>query len=191
MRRHAIIGALLLIGLGVILGATVFRTDIAQATGLAQSVTVTNTPAQAIPVREQNLDGGNIKVHEQGTANVTGTVGLSSSGNTVKIDGSANEVTAAMQPATRSTALALANGGSASFGEITASLVIVNMGPGVERVNFSGGIIGGLDVWGPAALGGGSAHVVLPLTQPINVSHFQSDCPSGNGCGVNYMLAGR
>jgi hypothetical protein len=53
MRRHAIIGALLLIGLGVALGATVFRTDIAQATGLAQSVTVSNTPAQAVPVREQ------------------------------------------------------------------------------------------------------------------------------------------
>lgn len=59
MQRHAVIGALLLVGLGVALGATVFRTDIARATGLAQ-------PAQ--PVREQNLDGnGNIKVHEQGT----------------------------------------------------------------------------------------------------------------------------
>ena len=43
MRRHVIIGGLLLIGLGVILGATVFRTDIAQATGLAQAVTVSNT----------------------------------------------------------------------------------------------------------------------------------------------------
>jgi hypothetical protein len=70
MRRHAIIGALLMIGLGVILGATVFRTDIAQATGLAQSVTVSNTPAQAVPVREQNLDNGNVKVHEQGTVSV-------------------------------------------------------------------------------------------------------------------------
>lgn len=74
MRRHAIIGALLLIGLGVILGATVFRTDIARATGLAQAVTVNNTAAQAVPVREQNLDGrGNIKVHEQGTADVNVT----------------------------------------------------------------------------------------------------------------------
>jgi len=60
MRRRALIGALLLIGVGVVLGATVFRTDIAQATGLAQSVTVDNTPAQAVPVREQNLAGGNI-----------------------------------------------------------------------------------------------------------------------------------
>jgi hypothetical protein len=53
------------------LGTTVFRTDIAQATGLAQSVTVNNTSAQAVPVREQNLDAGNIKVHEEGTANVS------------------------------------------------------------------------------------------------------------------------
>jgi hypothetical protein len=63
----------LIVGLGVVLGATVFRTDIAQATGLAQSVTVSNTASQAVPVREQNLDGGNIKVHEQGTASVNVT----------------------------------------------------------------------------------------------------------------------
>ena len=59
MQRRAVLGALLFIALGVALGATVFRTDIARATGLAQ-------PPQ--PVREQNLDGnGNIRVHEQGT----------------------------------------------------------------------------------------------------------------------------
>lgn len=74
MRQRAVIGALLLIGAGVALGATVFRADIAQATGLAQAVTIDNTPANAVPVREQNRDGsGNIKVHEQGTANVNVT----------------------------------------------------------------------------------------------------------------------
>ena len=58
MQRRAVLGALLLVGLGVVLGSTVFRTDIARATGLAQ-------PPK--PVREQNLDGsGNIRVHEQG-----------------------------------------------------------------------------------------------------------------------------
>jgi hypothetical protein len=75
MRQRAIIGALLVVFVGVVLGATVFRTDIAQATGLATGpvVTVVNTPAQAVPVREQNLAGGNIKVHEQGTADVNVT----------------------------------------------------------------------------------------------------------------------
>lgn len=72
MRQRAIIAALLAITVGVVLGATVFRTDIAQATGLAgPDVRVINTPAQAVPVREQNLDArGNVKVHEQGTAEV-------------------------------------------------------------------------------------------------------------------------
>jgi hypothetical protein len=70
MRRKGIFAALLVVGVGVVLGATVFRTDIAQATGLAQSVTVDNTTANPVPVREQNLDGGNIKVHEEGTAAV-------------------------------------------------------------------------------------------------------------------------
>jgi hypothetical protein len=65
-QRRAIIGAVLLVGLGVVLGTTVLRTDIAQATGLAQ-------PPQ--PVREKNLDGnGNIRVHEQGRVRVQGTV---------------------------------------------------------------------------------------------------------------------
>jgi len=67
MRRQAGLTALVLVCVGVVLGATVFRSDIAQATGLAQEVTVNNTPAQAVPVRDQNLDAsGNIKVHEQG-----------------------------------------------------------------------------------------------------------------------------
>jgi hypothetical protein len=53
MKRGATIGAALLLGIGIALGATVFRTDIAQATGLAQSVTVDNTAANPVPVRQQ------------------------------------------------------------------------------------------------------------------------------------------
>src|SRR5436190_962640 len=66
MARKPIIGALLLVAVGVVLGTTVFRDDIAQATGLApapSSVVVVNTAAQAVPTREQNLDSaGNINV---------------------------------------------------------------------------------------------------------------------------------
>jgi hypothetical protein len=58
MRRRALMGALLLIALGVALGATVFRTDIAQATGLAK---------EPIPVIVQNTP---LPVHEQGTVAV-------------------------------------------------------------------------------------------------------------------------
>src|SRR5262249_26189118 len=72
MKRQAGIGALLLVCVGVVLGATVFRSDIAQATGLkqSQSVIVDNGPGKPVPVQEQNLDGGNIRVHEEGTAAV-------------------------------------------------------------------------------------------------------------------------
>jgi hypothetical protein len=59
MRQRALIGAIGLVLVGVVLGATVFRSDIAQATGLAQSVTVNNTSSNPVPV------------HEQGTANVS------------------------------------------------------------------------------------------------------------------------
>jgi hypothetical protein len=70
------------------LGTTVFRDDIAQATGLAQAVVVTNTADQAVPVREQNRDGNqNIKVHEQGTASVheQGTANVNVTGGTVNL----------------------------------------------------------------------------------------------------------
>jgi hypothetical protein len=74
MRRNAIIGALLLIAVGIALGTTVFRTDIAQATGLAQSVTVDNADANPVPVTAANpvpvTAANTLPVHEQGTATV-------------------------------------------------------------------------------------------------------------------------
>jgi hypothetical protein len=53
VRHRAILAAALLIGVGIVLGTTVFRADIAQATGLAQSVTVANTRANPVPVAQQ------------------------------------------------------------------------------------------------------------------------------------------
>jgi hypothetical protein len=55
MHHRAAIGALLLIGISVLLGGTVFREQVAHA-------------AATLLVREQNIDAeGNIKIHEQGT----------------------------------------------------------------------------------------------------------------------------
>jgi hypothetical protein len=62
MHRGVIIGALVLVCLGVLLGMTVFRTDIAQATGLAQAVTVNNTAANPVPITD---DRTNITFHAQ------------------------------------------------------------------------------------------------------------------------------
>jgi hypothetical protein len=50
MRRQAVIGALLLIGLGIALGATVFRADIAQATGLAQGGKSASPAARSVTI---------------------------------------------------------------------------------------------------------------------------------------------
>jgi hypothetical protein len=76
-----------MIGFALILGATVLREPIAWAA------------AQVVDAHVTNLDpNGNIMVHEQGTASVTGTVGLDPGANTVKLDASANAVRPVEQP---------------------------------------------------------------------------------------------
>jgi hypothetical protein len=69
MRRALIPAFLLLIG-STVLGATVFQEPIAKAASTMASVFVSNTKTSPVPVQEVNTDAnGNIKVHEQGTAN--------------------------------------------------------------------------------------------------------------------------
>jgi hypothetical protein len=68
--RRAIIPAFLLLLGSAVLGATVLRDPIAHAAVPITSVFVTNDSSHSVPVREQNLDGGNVKVHEQGTVSV-------------------------------------------------------------------------------------------------------------------------
>jgi len=135
MHRPALIGALLLVGVGVVLGATVFRADIAQATGLAPSVTVVNTAADPVPVREQNLDGsGRIRVHEGGTASVNVTNSSVTVDGTVGIDQSANGVhevnSLAVSPFTRS---AFTSFGSGNPGAFNADLSLYTV-PAGQRV---------------------------------------------------------
>lgn len=64
MQRRVTIGALLLVGVGVLLGMTAVGSDLAQATGLAQTVTVVNTPANPVPVVD---DHANTTIHAQAT----------------------------------------------------------------------------------------------------------------------------
>jgi hypothetical protein len=84
MRRMSVIGALLLVCVGVVLGTTIFRDDIAQATGLAQSVTIANTPSNPVPVQQQgtadvNVTNSSLAVRDQVTTQLvaTGNVGSS------------------------------------------------------------------------------------------------------------------
>jgi hypothetical protein len=70
MRRALIPAVVLLLG-SSILGATALREPVARAAAPIASVFVTNDASSPVPVREQNLDAnGNVKVHEQGVANV-------------------------------------------------------------------------------------------------------------------------
>jgi hypothetical protein len=169
MRQRAFIGALLLVLVGIVLGATVFRSDIAQATGLAQAVTVQNTP---LPVREQNLDtNGNLKVHEQGTAivSVASLKPVTDGGNARTVPASADPVEI----------------GST----VTASAFAIHMSAGVSEVRLVGS--GGMpaDIGGPAA--GGSADVALALTRPIQFDRVYcfSVTSSGDVCNVSWVGA--
>jgi hypothetical protein len=173
MRRRAIIGALLLITVGVALGATVFRTDIAQATGLAQAVTVDNTAANPVPVREQNLDGGNIRVHEEGTADV-------------HVTNTSLAVTPAA-PITGGGGLSGAATGSSSSVDppATASALSITMSSEVSGVvlSFEGNF--GALFEGPE--GGGHSSVDLALTRPIKFDRiFCTGTPFGS-CAVSWV----
>lgn len=72
--RKAIIPAFLLVLGSTVLGATVLQEPLARAAPPIPSVFVANDESSPVPAREQNLDrDGNIKVHEQGTADVNVT----------------------------------------------------------------------------------------------------------------------
>jgi hypothetical protein len=73
MKRRATLGAVLLV-VGVLLGGTILRAPVAEAMAV-------------LLTREQNLDvDGNIKIHEQGTANVN--IGATDKGHLANIDNS-------------------------------------------------------------------------------------------------------
>jgi hypothetical protein len=177
MKRHAGIGALLLVCVGVVLGATVFRSDIAQATGLSQSVTVENTAANPVPVREQNLDrAGNIKVHEQETARV-------------HVENTSLAV--APQAATRFLSEPVSAAASevhqVSFSAIQASLITIRGLTGAaDHVSFHHGIDQVLYFIGFEA----GDQIVLPLTQPVTVDSFLIACAAASGCAAEFNVIG-
>jgi hypothetical protein len=171
MRRQAILGALMLVGVGVVLGATVFRADIAQAAGLAKSVTVDNTPAQAVPVREQNLDGSNVRVHEEGTAKVKVTNGsLPVDPPTPVTGGGGGQVIGA--------------GVTFSFAAETASALSIHMDSGIDAVVLHAGGETPAAFEGPN--GGGSANIALALTRPITFDQIKCLGSSGT-CSVSWV----
>jgi hypothetical protein len=170
MRGRVIIGALLLVSIGVFLGATVLRDEVAQATRLAQSVTVANTPDSPVPVTEQNQDSsGNVKVHEQGTADVNVTNSALPVAPALPITGGGDGLLCYAQTL----------GHSCSFGDTrTASALSIHMTGGVVSTQLysSEGTVGSFD--GP--LSGGNASIVLALARPIELDGVRC-----TGLGVN------
>ena len=176
MRRQALIGALLLVGVGVVLGATVFRTDIAQATGLAQSVTVNNTPAEAVPVREQNLDGSKIRVHEEGTADVNVTNSSLSVAPQSPITGGGQSV----QP----------DGGEESnIPTQTASALIIGFTAGAIEVVLwkSDDIVGRFAGPDHASGAGSQSRIVLALSRPVSFDKVECFGPATETCHVSWI----
>jgi hypothetical protein len=139
--RRAIIPALLLVLLSVVLGATVFREQVAHAA------------SAVLKVREQNLDAqGNIKVHEQGTANVNVTNSSLSVAPPASITAGGDGFTEAC--------------GSVEYGtDQVASALAIHMDSGVQAVVFFHGGAAPAVFVGPASSGNKS--VVLALTRPI------------------------
>jgi hypothetical protein len=170
MRQRAILGAVLLIGAGVILGATVFRADIAQATGLAQAVTVDNTAANPVPVTAAST----LPVHEQGTANVNVT--------------NSSLSVAPQSPITSGGQLFQADGGEdASFGgDITASALMVTFTSSAFEVILLNDDRIVARFLGPASITGNRSYQ-LALNRPVSFDQLRCFGPASETCGVMWI----
>ena len=82
---------MLIVG-GAVLGATVLHEPIATAASPFTNVIIGNTTADPVPVAEQNLAGGNIRVHEQGTGAVheQGTASVNVTNDSIPVTGTVN-----------------------------------------------------------------------------------------------------
>jgi hypothetical protein len=74
MRTLLVTAALLVTGAA--LGGTIFRGTVAGAATPFENVIIGNTSTNPVPVVDQHVDNGNLRVHEEGTATVSGTVAL-------------------------------------------------------------------------------------------------------------------
>jgi hypothetical protein len=176
MRRRATISALLLVGVGVVLGTTVFRADIAQATGLAQSVTIDNTSTNPVPVREQNLDGSNIRVHEEGTAEVHVTNSSLSVTAEPPITGGAGAWAGLVQIDVPPAYL---------LGIETASALSIHLSDEIVAFSLLNGNRSVASFYGPRE--GGNSSINLALTRPVSFDHILCNGLPGGKCSVGWV----
>jgi hypothetical protein len=173
MRKALVLGIVLLVTSVVVLGGTVFRQQVADASSLL-NVFVTNDSSHPVPVREQNVDAnGNIKVHEQGTANVN----VTNSGLTVTPKAASafhvNELTAATGQ----------QDVDQSF-SIDASMVTFTSAQGVGDVQLRSG--GNTVFDGELATG---HDFILPFPQPVPIDEVLLSCDEGP-CVITVSVIG-
>jgi hypothetical protein len=154
--KKALVPALLLVLGSVVLGATVFRAPLASAAaGGIPSMLVANDKQHALPVEEQNLDANaNIKVHEQGTANVNVTNGSLPVAPPAPITGGGGSLTApCLAPAVPTNV-------------VTATAVQIAWTSGVNRVRLKLGDSVVATFLGPDVTGDASP-LALVLARPL------------------------
>jgi hypothetical protein len=210
--RKALVPAFLLVLGGVILGATVFREQLVHAaTTPFQQVIVTNTNTNPVPVAVQNADAsGTLKVHEQGTANVSvqGTPDVnvtnpSSSPVPVAEQGTAdvNVTNTSLPVDITNSSLSVAppspvTGGGHSFvidggvdeslqGTYTASALVIHMSSGVASMTLFDKPGEPADFIGPAS--GGNSDIVLALQRPVSFNEIQCNGGGSENCAVSFI----
>jgi hypothetical protein len=155
--KKALVPALLLVLGSVVLGATVFPTPLATAAGGIPSMFVANDNQHPLPVEERNVDAaGNIKVHEQGTADVNVTNATLPMAPPQPVTGGGGGIAPALTcPVLEVLPV-----------PVTATALQLAWSSGIQalRLRLSNSFVA--EFWGPARTGDPSP-LVLPLTRPV------------------------
>jgi hypothetical protein len=172
MMKKALVSALLLVVGSVLLGATVLQEPLAQAAAPIASVFVTNDASTPVPVREQNLDANrNIKVHEQGTADVNVTNSSLPMAPPQPITGGGGSVTLATCPDDHFP------------GTITASAFRISWSSSIDGVILRRGNSVVATFVGPVA--GDESPVDLALTRPVEFDRIS--CFGTGGISLSWV----
>jgi hypothetical protein len=174
MRRRAGLAVLIVLA-GMVLGATVFREQVAQAALAALNVKIVNPPTSPVPVHEQGTANVNVTnpasspvpVAPQGTQNVNVTNGSLTVGAPAAVTSGGQR-------------LQVDSGVTSPIGSaMTASALVIQFSNGATEVIFrrNGEIAARFPAPGP---------IVLGLTQPIRFDAIQCSGPVNGFCDVGW-----
>jgi len=174
MRRRAGLAVLIILA-GMVLGATMFREQVAQAAAAVLKVQVVNTSTSPVPVHEQgtanvnvtNPTGSPVPVASQGTTDVNVTNGSLAIGPPAPVTSGGQR-------------LQVDSGQTTPIGSaITASALVVQFRNGASEIIFrrNGEIAARFPAPGP---------LVLALTQPVRFDEVQCGGPAGGSCDFGW-----